>query len=148
MHRGKVLEYLGMTLDYSVDGQVKITMLGCINECIKLFEKMAPKKQGSKSSAAPKNLFVVDDSSEKLSDSKREQFHSLVAKILFATKRARPDTGTATSFLTTRVSEPDVDDWKKLAHLMRYIRGTKELPLILSANSAVSYTHLTLPTKA
>ena len=28
VHRGKVLEYLGMTLDYSVDGQVKITMLG------------------------------------------------------------------------------------------------------------------------
>ena len=109
VHRGKVLEYLGMTLDYSVDGQVKITMLGYIKECIELFEKMVPKEQGSKSSAAPKNLFVVNDSSKKLSDSKREQFHSLVAKILFAAKRARPDTGTAISFLTTRVSEPDVD---------------------------------------
>ena len=135
VHRGKVLEYLGMTLDYSVDGQVKITMLGYIKECIELFEKMAPNKRGSKSSAAPKNLFVVDDNSKKLSDSKREQFHSLVAKMLFATKHVRPDTGTTMSFLTTRVSEPDVDDWKKLAHLMRYIRGTKELPLILSANS-------------
>ena len=119
VHRGKVLEYLGMTLDYSVDGQVNITMLGYIKECIELFEKMAPKKQGSKSSAAPKNLFIVDKSSNKLSDSKREQFHSLVAKTLFATKHARPDTGTATLFLMTRVSKPDMHDWKKLAHFMK-----------------------------
>ena len=76
-----------MTLDYSVDGQVKITMLGYIKECIELFEKMAPNQRGRKSSAAPKKLFAVDDSSEKWSDSKMDQFHSLVAKILFATKR-------------------------------------------------------------
>ena len=30
--RGKVHEYFGMTLDYSVKGQVKITMLDYINE--------------------------------------------------------------------------------------------------------------------
>ena len=54
--------------------------------------------------------------------------------MLFATKRARPDTGTALSFLMTRTAAPDLDDWKKLAHLMKYVRGTKDLPLILSAN--------------
>jgi hypothetical protein len=59
-----------------------------------------------------------------------------VAKKLFATKRARPDTGTAISFLTTRVSKPTTDDWKKLSHMMRYLRGTKSLPLILSANGS------------
>ena len=53
VHRGKVLQCLGMTLDFSVDGQVKITMPGYIRECIELFEEIAPKERGSKSSAAP-----------------------------------------------------------------------------------------------
>jgi hypothetical protein len=64
------------------------------------------------------------------------QFHNLVAKTLYATKRARPDTCTSIAFLTTRVRAPDKDDWKKLIHLMRYIRGTRRLPLILSANGS------------
>ena len=32
--------------------------------------------------------------------------------------------------------EPGNDDWAKLVHLMKYIRGTRNLPLILSANSS------------
>ena len=56
--------------------------------------------------------------------------------MLFATKRARPDTGTAISFLMTRTKEPDRDDWSKLAHLMKYVRGTRKLPLILGANGS------------
>ena len=64
-------------------------------------------------------------------------FHRLVAKILLATKRARPDTCTTISFLTTRVREPDNDYWDKLVHIMKYIIGTMNLPLILSANGGV-----------
>jgi hypothetical protein len=63
-------------------------------------------------------------------------FHHLVAKTLYTTKRACPDTSTAIIFLTIRVREPDTDDWKKLSHLMRYLNGTKSLPLILSAHGS------------
>ena len=59
-----------------------------------------------------------------------------MTQVLFATKRDRPDTGTAVSFFITRVRAPDQDDWFKLAHLMMYIRGTIDLPLTLSANGA------------
>jgi hypothetical protein len=32
-------------------------------------------------------------------------------------------------------NEPDpIHDWSKLVHLMKYLRGTRTLPLILSAN--------------
>jgi hypothetical protein len=57
-----------------------------------------------------------------------------VAKTLYATKLARPDTCTAIAFLTKRVQAPDKDDWNKLTHLMKYLRGTRMLPLTLSAN--------------
>ena len=132
--RGKVHEHLGMTLDYRVRGQVKITMFACIKGIIDAWDAIEKKGGGTKTSAAPLNLFRVDDDCDKLGPEKAQMFHTLVAKTLYATKRARPDTCTAIAFLTTRVRAPDKDDWKKLVHLMRYIRGTRTLPLILSAN--------------
>jgi hypothetical protein len=40
--------------------------------------------------------------------------------------------------LTTRVKGPDVDDYKKLRRVMRYLRVSKDLPLVLEAD----HTHL------
>jgi hypothetical protein len=134
--RGKVHKYLGMTLDYTVRGQVKISMFDYVNEILTAFDKAEPEGAGTKSSAAPENLFKVDEDCEKLQPNKAVEFHNLVAKTLYATKRARPDTCTAIAFLTTRVRAPDKDDWTKLVHLMKYIRGTRTMPLILSANGS------------
>jgi hypothetical protein len=78
----------------------------------------------------------VDENCEKLKQDKAVEFHNLVAKTLCSTKRARPDTCTAIAFLTTIVRAPDKDDWNKLVYLMRYIRGTRTMPLILSANGS------------
>jgi hypothetical protein len=64
------------------------------------------------------------------------EFHNLVAKTLYATKRVRLDTCTAIAFLTMRVQEPDKYYWTKLVHLMRYSRGTHTMPLILSDNGS------------
>jgi hypothetical protein len=134
--RGKIHKYIGMTLDYSVPGQVKIAMLYYVDEILAAFDKAEPKGVGTKTSAAPDSLFKVDEDCEKLAQAKAMEFHNLVAKTVYATKRARPDTCTAIAFLTTRVREPDKDDWTKLVHLMRYIRGTRTMPLILSANGS------------
>ena len=134
--RGKVHTYLGMTLDFTTPGQVKVSMLDYIEEILATFDKAAPGSTGIKTSAAPSDLFKVDEDAKKLGPVAKEQFHSIVAKTLWATKRARPDTATSISYLTTRVREPDVEDWNKMSHLMKYIRGTKSLPLILSANGS------------
>jgi hypothetical protein len=111
-------------------------MLPYIDEILNAFDKADPKASGVKSSATPDNLFKIDDDCEKLSLARAVQFHNIVAKTLYATKRARPDTCTAIAFLTTRVRSPDKDDWNKLAHLMKYLRGTRDLPLILSADGS------------
>jgi hypothetical protein len=132
--RGKIHNYLGMTLDYSVPGQVIITMLNYVDEILAAFDKAEPKDGGTKTSAAPDSLFKVDEDCEKLAQANTVEFHNLVANTLYATKRARPDTCNAIAFLARRVREPDKNDWTKLVHLMRYIRGTCTMPLILSAN--------------
>jgi hypothetical protein len=36
--------------------------------------------------------------------------------------------------LTTRAQAPNKDDWNKLVDLMKYLRGTCTLPLIVSAD--------------
>jgi hypothetical protein len=72
----------------------------------------------------------------KLEQDKVVEFHNLVVKALYATKRARPGTYAVIAFLTTRVRAPDKDDCTKMVHLMRYIRGTRMMPLILSANGS------------
>jgi hypothetical protein len=134
--RGKKHKYLGMDMDFSTKGQVMISMIAFLDELLAAFDKIAPTEKGTKTSAAPKNLFEVDDTAEKISEQKAQALHSLVCKTLFATKRARPDTGTSISFLTQRTREPDQQDWGKLCHLMKYIRGTREMPLTLRANGS------------
>ena len=125
-----------MDLDFTKKSEVKVTMADYTKECIKIFDKVAPLEMGTKSSAAASNLFEVDEDSEKLSPRKAEAFHSLVAKHLFATKRAIPDTGLLILFLTTRVRDPSKQDWKKLVHLFKYLRGTQDIPLILRADGS------------
>jgi hypothetical protein len=134
--RGKIHKYLGMTLDYIVLGQVKITMLDYVNDILAAFDKAEPKGGGTKTSTDPDSLFKVDEYCDKLAQAKAVEFRNLVAKTLYATNRARPDTCTAIAFLTKRVSELHKDDWTKLVHLMRYIRDTHTMPLILSANGS------------
>ena len=123
-----------MDLDFTTKGEV--TMADYTKECINIFDKVAPLELGTKSSAAASNLFEVDEDSKKLIPRKSEAFHSLVAKILFATKRARPDTGLSISFLTTGVQDPSKQDLKKLVHLFKYLRGTQYIPLILRADGS------------
>jgi hypothetical protein len=91
--RGKIHKCLGTTLEYTVRGQVNITM----------FDYLEPKGGGTKTSATPDSFFKVDENCEKLKQDKDVEFHNLVAKRLCSTKRARPDTCTAIAFLTTRV---------------------------------------------
>ena len=96
-----------MKLDFTKPGMVIVTMLDYINEIITAFEKADPKSIKTTTSTEPENLYKVNEDCEKLSPKKAEEFHNLVAKTLYATKRARTDTCTSVAFLTTRVREPD-----------------------------------------
>jgi hypothetical protein len=100
------------------------------------FNAVTKKKNVARTSAAPDGLFIIDKDTEKLSEEGTTTFHNLVAKTLHGSKHARPDVSTAYSFLTTRVRAPDVNNWRKLSHLMEYLRVDRLSPLILSANGS------------
>ncbi len=65
---------------------------------------------------------------------KATAFHNIVAKALYLVKRVRPDASVVIAFLTTRVRAPDIDDWRKLNHLVEYLRSMTEMPLTLGAD--------------
>ncbi len=143
VHQGKVHTYLGMSIDFSKKCLVSILMEGYLSEVIAAWDKAEPLGKGfllvknrntNKTSAAPDDLFKVDKDATKLGTNIKKIFHNIVAKMLYATKQARPDTLVAIAFLTMQVREPDVDDWRKLQHLTEYLRLTKDLPLRIGAN--------------
>ena len=84
-----------MTLDYSKEGACQITMFENLKAILETFYKIDTKAKGTKKSAAPENLFTVQEDCKKIYRERSEQFHIIVAQVLFATKRARPDTGIA-----------------------------------------------------
>jgi hypothetical protein len=132
VHTEKTLDYLGMDVDYSHPGVVKISMVKMVQSAIDDFEKEEP--IGSHvSTPANDDLFHVDDTMELLTTRKKELFHSLVAKLLYMSKRARPDILTSVAFLTTRVLNPNVQDWYKLKRVIKYLHGTKSNHLTINA---------------
>jgi hypothetical protein len=134
VQRGLLHDYLGMTIDLSVEGKVMITMIDFIE---KILEEIPEDMVGDKQSPAREHLFKVnEDDPVKLEESKRMIVHRNTAKLLFLSQRARPDVQTATSFLCTRVKEADTDDYKKITRVMQYLRATKYLPLILGTDES------------
>jgi hypothetical protein len=145
VHRGKVHKYLGMSLDFSHKGQCHVTMYDYLDGIREAFDAAVEKhgngfipltKQRFKT-PAPNNLFVVNEACDKLSEAASADFHTIVVKTPYVTKRSRPDTCLAIAFLTTMVRAPGTDDWDKLCHLMEYLnlRGDRDRPLILGADN-------------
>ena len=56
--------------------------------------------------------------------------------MLLTTKIAQQDTGTEIYYLKTRVRDPDQINWMKMVNLFTYVRGTKDLFLILSVGKS------------
>ena len=91
---------------------------------------------GSAETPAALHLFDIDEAKPTMDAARIEKYHHLTAKLLYLSKRARPDIQTAVSFLCTRVKGPTEDDWKKLQRTIRYLQSSKWLPLTLEAGGS------------
>jgi hypothetical protein len=85
---------------------------------------------------AGNHLFTVNQEAAKLDEDASIMFHHHTAKLVFLCKRARPDIQTAVAFLTTQVKAPDVDNYKKLVRVMKYLHGTTRMALALEADDS------------
>ena len=133
--RGRVHYYLGMDLDYSTAGNVKISMIKYLTNVIQDFPEDITTTAAT---PAAEHLFkarTVEEGARKLPEEQVQAFHHTVAQLLFTSMRARPDILTVVSFLIKRVREPDEDDWGKLKWVLKYLKGTLHLKLTLQVDS-------------
>ena len=112
--RGKIHDYLGMTLDYTTKGKVRIDMKDYIRKILNDVEHLTDGWEGKAITSATENLFKISYDSKKLSKPEADSFHHVVAQLLFLCKRERPDIQNAVAFLTTWVKQPVMDDLQKL----------------------------------
>jgi hypothetical protein len=131
--RGQVHDYLRMELDYRKQGELKINMTKYVENMLNNFPVKLGKKDMAKTPAGD-NLFNLGTGA-KLDTKRAEIFHTFVAKGLFFCKRARPDIQQAISVLCTRVRDLNQADWEKLMRVVKYLNGTKEENLTLSADN-------------
>ena len=82
-----------------------------IKKMIEEFKDRGYKLDGKAEIPAVCDLFSPG-TGEMLNDAKREDFHTFVAKGLFAAKRARLDIQPMIAVLTTRVKGPTKGNWK------------------------------------
>lgn len=113
--------YLGMQLILK-EGSVQVNMQYFIE---KLLLSCGEEELQESATPAGKDLFMVDRKSPVLAEKMRRLFHTNVAKLLYLTKRARPDILTATGFLCTRVTKATVQDRKKLRRVLGYLKRTQ-----------------------
>ena len=132
MVSGKIHDYLAMKLDYSNKGKLKVDMKEYVKEMIKDYPS---KTRENIECPWSTKLFNVNDNSKSLNNDYKELFHTFVMKCMFLGKRARPDILMGISFLSTRVLNPNEEDWKKLNRIMSYLNTTKEIVLCLEADN-------------
>ena len=87
--RGKIHEYIGMTLDYSKNDKVIVDMVSFVREIIDASLEIF---NGLAKTPAASHLFEVNESAEQLNEEKGTLFHHLVYKILFLCKRGADQT--------------------------------------------------------
>ena len=121
-----------MTLDYSIPGKVAFTMFDFMEDVI--LEAPENLRKSRSQYPATQSLFKVNENSPLLCNKDAELFHRLVARLLFASKRGRPDIQVAVAFLCTRVKAPTKEDYAKLGHVISYLKDTIHLPLVIGAD--------------
>ena len=131
---GKITVTTGYThtyynINFIKDSKVIVDMKDYLKEAIAGF-KIDYRK--SVNSPATIYFFEVNNNQSKLDDKRKKILHRNTAKLLFVSKCGRPDIQVAVSLLTTRVTQSDEDNWKKLTRLMRYINSTIDIILTLS----------------
>ena len=127
--RGNTHVFLGMKLFFPRDGTVHVDTIAHIKEAIEDFGEPMDR---SAATPALRDLFDVPGPAEELTAVQQQKFKSIVPKLIWITKRGRPDIELATAFLCTRVSKCNSLDWKKLRRLLHFLYCTINDVRILS----------------
>lgn len=90
---------------------------------------------GGARSPATDGLFYIRTGVDLVPENIRVWFHSVVAKLSYLAKRAKPECLTAVAYLATRVNRCTTDDVDKLKRLLKYVAATRERGVVFRPGS-------------
>ena len=128
-YRGKLLKYLGALFDFSIHGEVSISMVDYVDNAVKTFEDKYGTVETQRVPAG-ENIFRVSSEGQ-LSPEKAQDYTSHVMRGQYLAKHVRYDTVFTISVLNKRVKEPTEKDWGDLVRYVGYLKGSRELKLVL-----------------
>ena len=130
--RGRDHVFLGMNIAYKDNVTAEITIREYLEEAIS-----DSNLDIKRTAATPtkRDLFEISATAKPLQNKEAEVFHSVVAKLLYVSIRARMDILLAVRFLCTRVSKCTVEDQAKLKRLLEYIKGTLHFKYTLGSDN-------------
>ena len=99
--RGKRHDYLGMWINYSIPGEVRISMEEYLRGLLDDFPEDITETLEAPSKSNLFN-FKYGNKRELLDETRAQEFHHALAQLLFTRIRFRKDAHTAIDFLTTR----------------------------------------------
>ena len=70
-----------------------------------------------------------------MDDEQSEIYHSVVQKVMYLCKRAKPDIEPALSYLCNKVSKPNQGDRTKLDRVLDFLKATKDDKRVSGATS-------------
>jgi hypothetical protein len=135
VHDKSSVPFLGMLWDFSVPDVCTVLMTGYIKSLLVEAEVPIDSKFPT---PADDDFFIIDADSPLLPKDLAKKFHSRVQSCLYPAIRTRPDIATAVSFLSSRVTAPTQEDWKKLVRLLGYLNRYSSLGIRLEPNKLLS----------
>ena len=105
-----------------------------LTECIESYEEINGPINGSANTPAKHDLFHTNNQAQPLDERRKTVFHHIVSKLLYVSKRAQIYIDWAISYLWTRVSKSNIEDWDKRERLLTYIKNTIDIPRYIGAD--------------
>ena len=128
---GKHHEYLGAHLDFSIPGEVTLSMESKVTEIVN-------EHKISKIASTPAaNHLMEHRDLPLLPPDQQKILRSGVAKLLFLSINTRPDIALAVNYLCSRAEMFDDDDQKKFQRILQYLNGTRKLGMTLRCNDSL-----------
>ncbi|KAI2510045.1 Reverse transcriptase (RNA-dependent DNA polymerase) [Fragilaria crotonensis] len=129
--RGLEHSFLGMKIRYTGKGTAVITMKQYLEEALSECGMDIVHKA---TTPAQRNLFDVNENSPPLEKTEGIIFHSVCAKLLYVSLRARVDILLPIAFLCTRVTKSTQQDQSKLKRVLEYLKGHMDDEYVLGAD--------------
>jgi len=117
----KKITFIGMDFEMKNGGvSVKINL-----------DKIIGTTVGTADTPCPNHVLAISEDAEVLTQDNAEKVHSMMAKLLYISKRTRPEISFVINLLCTRVQSLSVEDVVKLERVLKYSKGTAEDELFL-----------------